>query len=583
MVAGVPSSGLGKDMLTTAEKAKAFDQSLGEFLVRQGKLDAAGLERARRLSESQGERVDQVLTKLGLVSEQDMAEAFAAELDLPLALPGDFPDAPVLPDKVSIKFLKEARILPLADTPEGLALAMADPLDAYAAQAMRIIAGKPVLPNVATAADIESALDRIYGAESSIGQIVEEIGERDAHGSDDDVERLKDLASEAPVIRLVNLLIGKAVEARASDVHLEPFENRLRARYRIDGVLREVEAPPNRFSAAMVSRIKIMARLNIAERRLPQDGRIRLAVRGKEIDLRVSTVPTMHGESVVMRILDRGGLVLDFPSLGFSGDGLDVYLEVLERPNGILLVTGPTGSGKTTTLYASLLRLNTPEKKILTVEDPIEYQLEGVNQMQVKPRIDLTFANALRSILRQDPDVIMIGEIRDLETAAIAVQAALTGHLVLSTLHTNNAASAVTRLLDMGIEDYLLTSTVNGVVGQRLVRTLCRECKEPYRALPELIKQMELTRFATGRTITLYHAKGCDNCDGTGYSGRIGIVETLVMSDPIRAMVLKHAEAHELQRTAVEEGMRTMYADGIAKALAGVTTLEEVLRVTRDA
>ena len=583
MVAGAPGSGLGKSVLSTAEKAKAFDQSLGEFLVRQGKLDAAGLERARRLSESQGERVDQVLTKLGLVSEQDMAEAFAAELDLPLALPGDFPDAPVLPDKVSIKFLKEARILPLADTPEGLVLAMADPLDSYAAQAMRIIAGKPVLPNVATAADIEGALDRIYGAESSIGQIVEEIGERDADASDDDVERLKDLASEAPVIRLVNLLIGKAVEARASDVHLEPFENRLRARYRIDGVLREVEAPPNRFSAAMVSRIKIMARLNIAERRLPQDGRIRLAVRGKEIDLRVSTVPTMHGESVVMRILDRGGLVLDFPSLGFSDDALDVYLEVLERPNGILLVTGPTGSGKTTTLYASLLRLNTPEKKILTVEDPIEYQLEGVNQMQVKPRIDLTFANALRSILRQDPDVIMIGEIRDLETAAIAVQAALTGHVVLSTLHTNNAASAVTRLLDMGVEDYLLTSTVNGIVGQRLVRTLCRDCKEPYRALPELIEQMELTRFATESTITLYRAKGCDNCDGTGYSGRIGIVETLVMSDPIRAMVLKHAEAHELQRTAVEEGMRPMYADGIAKALAGVTTLEEVLRVTRDA
>ncbi len=574
---------MGTGAVTTAEEARAFDQSLGEFLVRHGKLDGAGLERARRLSESQGERVDRVLTKLGLVSEHDMAEAIAAELDLPLARAADFPDAPVLQGKVSIRFLRESRILPLADTPQGLVLAMADPTDSYATEAMRIIAGKPVAANVATPTDIDNALDRIYGGESSIEQIVEEIGAHDAQASDDDVERLKDLASEAPVIRLVNALIGKAVEARASDVHLEPFENRLRVRYRIDGVLREVEAPPNRFRAAMVSRIKIMARLNIAEQRLPQDGRLRLAVRGNEIDLRVSTVPTMHGESVVMRILDRAGVVLDFPSLGFRDDGLEVYLGVLERPDGILLVTGPTGSGKTTTLYTSLLRLNTPEKKILTVEDPIEYQLDGVNQIQVKPRIELSFANALRSILRQDPDVIMIGEIRDLETAKIAVQAALTGHVVLSTLHTNNAASAVTRLLDMGVEDYLITSTVNGIVGQRLVRTLCRHCREPYRALPELIKQLELDRFAAEGTITLYRAKGCDQCEGTGYSGRTGIVETLVMSDPIRRLVLDHAEANELQRAAVEEGMRTMYADGIAKALAGDTTLEEVLRVTRDA
>jgi general secretion pathway protein E len=570
-------------VLTTAEAAKAFDQSLGEFLVRRGRLDAAGLERARRLSESQDERVDRVLTKLGLVSEQDMAEALAAEFDLPLARAKDFPDAPVIEGKVSIKFLKESRILPLADTPEGLVVAMADPLDSFAIQAIRMIAGESVAINVATPTDIENALDRIYGGESSIAQIVEEIGEHDAQANDDDVERLKDLASEAPVIRLVNVLISKAVEIRASDVHLEPFEDRLRVRYRIDGVLRDVEAPPNRFRAAIISRIKIMARLNIAERRLPQDGRLRLAVRGNEIDFRVSTVPTMHGESVVMRILDRGGVVLDFPSLGFSGGGLDTYLDALERPDGILLVTGPTGSGKTTTLYTSLLRLNTPEKKILTVEDPVEYQLDGVNQIQVKPRIDLSFANALRSILRQDPDVIMIGEIRDLETAAIAVQAALTGHVVLSTLHTNNAASAVTRLLDMGVEDYLLTSTVNGIVGQRLVRTLCRDCKEPYRALPELVKQLDLARFAAESAITLHRPKGCDNCDGTGYSGRIGIVEILVMSDPIRRMVLDHAEANELQQAAVEAGMRTMYADGIAKALAGDTSLEEVLRVTRDA
>ena len=569
-------------------KASAIDESLSEpslgaFLVERYGLDRANLERASRLQRESGERLNIVLTRLGLVSERDMADALAAYLDLPLVVAGDYPEAPLLDNKVSARFLKEARVVPLDDTPEGLVLAMVDPLDTYAIKAMQLIANKPALPRIAVPEDIERAIERLYeGGTSSIGQIVEEIIDDDERSADEDIERLKDLASEAPVIRLVNLLISKAVDARASDIHIEPFESKLRVRYRVDGVLREAESPPSRFRAAIVSRVKIMAKLNIAERRLPQDGRIRLAIRGKEIDLRVSTVPTLHGESVNMRVLDKGSVELDFSALGFEPDNLSVYREVLLRPNGIVLVTGPTGSGKTTTLYVSLLELNTPEKNIVTVEDPVEYQLEGINQVHVKPQIGLTFANILRSILRHDPDVIMIGEIRDLETAQIAVQAALTGHTVLSTLHTNSAASTVTRLLDMGVADYLLTSTVNAIVAQRLVRTLCTRCRESHPALPELVGQMELTRFSDDDPITVYLAKGCEHCDGTGFLGRTSIMEMLVMSDSLRRLVLRHAEATEIHRAAVSAGMRTMYEDGIRKALSGVTTLEEVLRVTGD-
>jgi general secretion pathway protein E len=571
-------------MLTTAEETRDFDRSLGELLLGQSKLDEAGLERAQRLAEGQGERLDRVLIKLGLVSERDMAGALAERLGLPVVAPEDYPDAPVLENEISINFLKSAAVIPLALRDDELVLAMADPLDDYALKAMQLIAGRTVSPRVAIPAEIEAAVDRLYGAgPTSIGEIVETTGYDEGDVADEDVERLRDLASEAPVIRLVNLLIDRAVEARASDIHIEPFESKLRVRYRIDGVLREVEAPPNRFRAAVISRIKIMAKLNIAERRLPQDGRIKLATRGKEIDLRISVVPTMHGESLVMRILDRDAVVLDFTVLGFRREVLDTYLEVLDQPHGILLVTGPTGSGKTTTLYTSLLRLNTPGKKIFTVEDPIEYHLDGVNQVQVKPRIGLSFANVLRSILRQDPDIIMIGEIRDLETAQIAVQAALTGHVVLSTLHTNNAAGTISRLLDMGVEDYLLTSTVKGIAAQRLVRTLCQDCREPYRALPELIEQMQLGRFVSGpEPPTLYRAVGCPKCNGTGYLGRSAISEMLVMSDPMRQHVLRHAETGELHRAAVAEGMETMFGNGVRAALEGLTTLDEILRVTRD-
>jgi general secretion pathway protein E len=556
---------------------------LGEILIERGKLDAAGLERALRLQQESGDKLGALLVSLGVVSQRDVSEALALQLGLPLIEAAGYPEMPILEERVSGRFLRDSHALPLTEDENELALAMADPTDTYTMNAFEMVTGRKVRPLVAIPSELDAALERLYGAgKSALGQILGDVEQRDDIGFDADIQQLKDLASEAPVIRLVSLIITNALDMRASDIHFEPFENRLIVRYRIDGVLHEVESPPRRLSAAVISRIKIMAMLDIAERRLPQDGRIRLRVQGKEIDLRVSTVPTMHGESVVMRILDKGGVALDFKRLGFEDDTLKGFLDVLMEPHGILLVTGPTGSGKTTTLYTALDRLNKPDVKILTVEDPVEYQMPGINQIQVKPQIDLTFASALRSIVRQDPDVIMIGEIRDLETAQIAVQSALTGHLVLSTLHTNDAASTVNRLLDMGVEDYLLTSTVIGILAQRLVRTLCPVCKEAYTALPELVDELGLRKFAATADVTLYHAKGCKDCGQTGYIGRVSIIEMLPMSDHLRTHVMRHATSAELRVEAIKEGMVTMYEDGMRKAMNGVTTFEEVLRVTRE-
>jgi len=556
---------------------------LGEILIERGKLDAAGLERALRLQQESGDKLGALLVSLGVVSQRDVSEALALQLGLPLIEAAGYPEMPILEERVSARFLRDSRALPLTEDENELALAMADPTDTYTMNAFEMVTGRKVRALVAIPNELDAALERLYGAgKSALGQILGDVEQRDDIGFDADIQQLKDLASEAPVIRLVSLIITNALDMRASDIHFEPFENRLIVRYRIDGVLHEVESPPRRLSAAVISRIKIMAMLDIAERRLPQDGRIRLRVQGKEIDLRVSTVPTMHGESVVMRILDKGGVALDFKRLGFEDDTLKGFIDVLMEPHGILLVTGPTGSGKTTTLYTALDRLNKPDVKILTVEDPVEYQMPGINQIQVKPQIDLTFASALRSIVRQDPDVIMIGEIRDLETAQIAVQSALTGHLVLSTLHTNDAASTVNRLLDMGVEDYLLTSTVIGILAQRLVRTLCPLCKEAYTALPELVDELGLRKFAATPEVTLYHAKGCKDCGQTGYIGRVSIIEMLPMSDHLRTHVMRHATSAELRVEAIKEGMVTMYEDGMRKAMNGVTTFEEVLRVTRE-
>jgi general secretion pathway protein E len=557
--------------------------TVSQILIDRGRLDASGLERAQRLAEESGERLEPILTKLGLVSERDLAEAYCLCLDTSRLEARSLPQAPLPNVLLSRKFLRRARILPLEEGPDHLTVAMADPLDETVVAALEFAVEKRVRRRVALPSDIDAAIERLYGeGKSSLKRILEEAGERSDDAASEDIDRLKDLASDAPVIRLVNLIITKAVEARASDIHLESAENRLRVRYRIDGVLHEMESPPARLRAAVISRIKIMAKLNIAERRLAQDGRIRMAVRGKEIDFRVSTTPAIHGESVVLRILDRGSLALDFAALGFDGTPLEKYLQILRQPHGIVLVTGPTGSGKTTTLYTSLLTLNTADRKILTVEDPVEYLLEGINQVQVKPAIGLTFASALRSFLRQDPDIMMVGEIRDLETAQIAVQAALTGHLVLSTLHTNDAASAVTRLLDMGLEDYLLTSTINGLVAQRLVRRLCPRCRDSYVPVPDFATRLEFHRLRPEEPIVLYRAKGCEFCGQTGYFGRTMIVEVLAMTDAIRQLVLKHAEAREIQIAAREDGMQTMYEHGLCKALDGITTVEEVLRVVHN-
>jgi general secretion pathway protein E len=558
---------------------------LGEILIERGKLDAATLDRALRLQQESGEKLGALLVTLGVVAQREIAEALAQQLDLPMMEAGAYPEFPILEERVSARFLREMHALPVREDDAEVALAMADPTDSYTIGALAMVTGRAVRPLVAIPSELESALERLYGSGKSaqsqvIGDVETRVDELDFNA---DVQQLKDLASEAPVIRLVSLIITNALDMRASDIHVEPFENRLSVRYRVDGVLHDVESPPKRLAAPVISRIKIMANLDIAERRLPQDGRIRLRVQGKEIDLRVSTVPTMHGESVVMRILDKGGVALDFHKLGFADDTLAAFIEVLQQPHGILLVTGPTGSGKTTTLYTALDRLNQPDVKILTVEDPVEYQMVGINQIQVKPQIDLTFANALRSIVRQDPDVIMIGEIRDLETAQIAVQSALTGHMVLSTLHTNDAASTVNRLLDMGVDDYLLTSTVVGILAQRLVRKLCPHCKEPYHALPEIVTQLGLAKLAPPGDITLYHARGCGQCSQTGYMGRFCILEMLPMSDPLRSLIMKHVNSNELKAQAQRDGMVSMYEDGMRKALAGDTTFEEVLRVTREA
>ncbi|MGY1458215.1 MULTISPECIES: type II secretion system ATPase GspE [unclassified Luteimonas] len=571
-------------MNTVSEQAspeRTTDEAIVTTLLEKGRLKDADLGRARRLQDETGGSLLSLLGRLGLVSERDHAEACAAVLDLPLVSAKDLPEMPPEGTPLTARFMTQFHVVPVAEGDGHVDVLAADPQDPYALEAVRLATGKDVRASVALRSEIAGLVERWYGqGRSAMGAIIE-TAEGDG-GDMDDVEHLRDLASEAPVIRLVNLVIQRAVELRASDIHVEPFENRLKVRYRVDGVLEEGESPPTNLTAAVISRIKIMAKLNIAERRLPQDGRIMLRVQGKELDLRVSTVPTAHGESVVMRLLDRETVVFDFHRLGFTDEFLPRFHQVLQQPHGILLVTGPTGSGKTTTLYTALSKLNQPTVKIITVEDPVEYQIEGINQIQAKPQIGLDFANALRSIVRQDPDIIMIGEMRDLETARIAIQSALTGHLVLSTLHTNNAAGGITRMLDMGVEDYLLTSTINGILAQRLVRKLEPTHAERYPASPEEIAKFDLRRFQPEGDLFLYRPRGSAIAP-TGYLGRTTIVEFLVMDDALRRAVMRHAGMGEIEQLARDAGMQTMYEDGIRKALAGQTTIEEVLRVTEDA
>jgi general secretion pathway protein E len=561
-------------------------QALLETLQKHNKLSATELKKVERVQKtSVAENIPQLLLKLGLCSELDVANAFVESGQFEKVESDQYPQETELPETVSLRFLKSNHIIGLNQTNDDITVAMMDPEDHFSIAALSLASGKAIIAKVGLLSEIDAALDVQYGEDrSKMDKLIDDLAANDLGDEfgEDDLEHLKDLASEAPVIKMVNLIMQRAIETKASDIHVEPFEQTLKIRLRVDGVLQEIDAPNVKSTAAVISRIKIMAKLNIAERRLPQDGRIKVQMLGKELDLRVSTIPTMYGESVVIRLLDKENTVLDFAGLGFAGRHLQQFIDVLSLPHGIILITGPTGSGKSTTMYAALKQLNTPERKIITVEDPVEYQMEGVNQIQAKPQIGLTFASALRSIVRQDPDVIMIGEMRDLETAKIAVQSALTGHLVLSTLHTNDAAGGITRLLDMGLEEYLLTSTVNGILAQRLVRKLCPACKVGAIADPEIIKKLRLKRFAPDGDIVLYKSVGCSACSGMGYRGRLAIIEFLPMTDPIRKLIMAHEEAGAIQKLAIAEGMQTLYENGLVKVIQGITTLEEVMRVTAE-
>jgi general secretion pathway protein E len=558
-------------------------KKIGELLVEQGKISERDVERTLLAQAEMGGVFGQVLVKLGLVSEADVAGALSSQLSVELLAATDYPESPIRLDAVAQDFLLSNAVVPVADSESGTRFAATMPQDPFLGKALAMAMDKPVAIVLGLESDINKAL-QLYVQEPQ-DESGDSLGEDQFGGQSDDefIEHLKDLASEAPVIRLVNQLIHRAVDMGASDIHIEPFEDGLHLRYRVDGVLQDYPDPPaGNLAAAIASRIKLLSQMNIAERRLPQDGRIMIRVKGHEIDLRVSTIPTVHGESIVMRVLDRESIRLDLPAMGFSADTLRRYQGLLARPHGVLLVTGPTGSGKTTTLYASLASLDSESLKIITVEDPVEYQLQGVNQIQVQAQISLSFARALRAILRQDPDIIMIGEMRDTETAQIGVQSALTGHLVLSTLHTNTAASAITRLEDMGVERYLITSAVNGVLAQRLVRTLCRHCKAPHEVGRDYIVQTGLRRFVAADTCQLFQAAGCDACNHTGYAGRTGIHELFVLDDEMHRVIMSGADATLLHAAAKRRGMTSLYEDGLRKVVEGVTSMEELLRVTQD-
>ena len=523
--------------------------------------------------------VGRVLLRAGLISEQTylkkISELLKVEyLDIPNTLPELIPLGEI---PFPLTFMKKEKLL-LFEWNGSPAAAVADPTNTYLIETLARHFPKGLKVFFSTEERITEALNKLYnegkgGVNDLLGSLEPETME---YGSGEDLEQLKDMASEAPIIRLVNLILSRAIEQGASDVHIEPYDKRVVVRYRIDGVLREVETLPKGILPAVVSRIKIMSKLNIAERRIPQDGRIRINIAGKKIDLRIATLPTLFGEGVVMRILDQSSVNLDLNTLGFPPGILPTFEKLIRSSHGMILVTGPTGSGKTTTLSAALQKINSPQTKIITIEDPIEYVLPGVNQIQVNPQAGLTFASGLRSIVRQDPDVILVGEIRDFETAEIAIQAALTGHLVFSTLHTNDAPSAFTRLLDMGVKDYLVASSVIGILAQRLVRTICPNCKEPYTPPVALLKAMGLE---SGEEISFWRGKGCEKCGYTGYKGRTGIYELLVVSDEIRNLVSEGVDSEKIKKTAISEGMVTLIENGIEKAKKGITTPEEVFRV----
>jgi general secretion pathway protein E len=560
--------------------AIATSRLLGEILVQEGLTTPDVVQRALARAQTNGERIGEALVALGAVTDDDVLRALALQQDLPYLWREEFPSSVPVLKNVSVKYLRQVRVCPLTLEGTTLTIASADPLNTLVTDELRQVTGLNVKIVVSPAVAITEALDRTYdGAATPLQRIVEGMEDEGGPDGDEDVNHLRDMAFEAPVVRLVNLLVENAIASEASDIHIEPFEDTLRIRYRIDGILYEQEAPPRRLQAAVTSRIKIMAEMNIAERRLPQDGRIRVTLHGQRVDIRVSTMPTVHGESIVMRLLQRSSVFHPLEKLGFPSDTLKRFESLIKRPHGILLVTGPTGSGKTTTLYAALDKINGPGLKIITVEDPVEYQLKGVNQIPVKAKIGLSFAQGLRHIVRQDPDVILVGEIRDLETAEIAIQASLTGHLVFSTLHTNDAPGAITRLQDMGVEPYLVASVLEGVLAQRLVRRICPACR-----VPDTPSRADLDALGVSGPLSaaVFRGKGCDECRGTGYRGRSGIYELFVIDEDARSLMLRRASTRDIRQHAIQRGMVTLRMDGFKRACEGVTTIEEILRVTQE-
>ena len=552
------------------------------ILLRNNKLTEKTLGEIKANQLQVGRYLGKTLVDHGYIHADVLLETLSKELSLPFISLEEYPKTqlPIKELNISEAFLKEKTIFPIQIKDDTLTIAVFDPFDLHTIENLKISLGKNIKILLSTEETIVEAIETYYGAgDSTMGRMVESIkdDENSFTDTDLDTEHIRDMASEAPVIKLVNHIISKATEMGASDIHLEPFAEDLILRYRIDGILHNFEAPPKKLNSALCTRIKIMAKLDISERRLPQDGRIKLKVHGKEIDMRVSALPTLYGESLVIRILDRGNLTVELEKMGFPKQELEQFQKLIHKPYGKLLVTGPTGSGKTTTLYGALQNINTPDKKIITIEDPVEYQIRGINQIHVKPQIGLDFASGLRSIVRQDPDVIMVGEIRDAQTADVAIQAALTGHLVFSTVHTNDAAGAITRLLDMGVENYLISSALLGVLAQRLVRVICRTCIEPIEVAPALIAEID----NPGQdSIKAFHGKGCKECNHTGFSGRAGIYELLVVDDAVRQLILTKATSQIIRESARKKGMTTLREDGWKKVAKGITTVEEVLRVT---
>ena len=564
-----------------------LDKVIAEIIQEQKGFTPEACAELMQGQKEKGKSLESFLVQKGVMEEEDLLKALAAKLRVPYLkdLEADGVN-PFLISKVPIAFSKKHMVVPLKMEDGILTVAAVDPLHYEPLDDLRVILGCHELRVVLSSEhEVLRAINRFYEQRSDTTE--EMIQSMDTENSDrflhelEETEDLLDVSDEAPVIKLVNLILFQAVRERASDIHIEPFQKELKVRYRIDGILYQRFDPPKRYQSAIISRLKVMAKLDIAEKRLPQDGRIPIKIAEKDIDIRVSIIPTTFGERVVLRLLDKSSVLLGLEEVGLSPDQLEILEDLIHRANGILLVTGPTGSGKTTTLYGALSRINSPDKNIITIEDPVEYHLWGIGQIQVNPKIGLTFAHGLRSVLRHDPDVILVGEIRDVETAEIAIQSALTGHLVFSTLHTNDAASAVTRLVDMGIEPFLAASVVRATVAQRLIRVICPECKEGYVPEAEALREEGLA-MSQLEGKTLYWGKGCPACSETGYRGRTGIYEILLVSEAIRQLIMKKADSTTIGRKAVEEGMRTMREDGARKVIAGITSLEEVVRVTQE-